>query len=327
MKLITILLAVVLAAAAAGDEVEKTPLQLRAEAACTEFDHLRTEAAKRERQTLLMALADTLETAGFDVHASHCLERAGIFSYQFAEYDKAMAIWDRGLQTARRSGDPKRIAALLNASAIGVSITGDNERAVELQLELILLRREIGDPKGEGGSWYNLAYSYAALYRVPEAIKAYRHALVLLREAENNYGVALSRNALSTALFTIGQIEESLALADSAVADAEREEAPLIIGTALGARAWKKQMLGRDVEALVDFERARQILVEGGVVRVAAATAVNHSRSLTALGRCQEALDLLEDAWLRARPGRDPRRTHCSPRRTRSRPRGVRSRG
>jgi tetratricopeptide (TPR) repeat protein len=308
MTLSSLLFALLVAALPASDgDPEKTPLQLRAEAACTGFDQLGSEAEKRERQDLLLALADSLEAEGFDVHASHCLERAGIFSYQFAEYDEAMDIWDRGLVAARRSEDGKRIAALLNASAIGVSVTGDNERAVDLQLELILLRRQIGDPRGEGSSWYNLAYSYEALYRVPEAIEAFRQALVLLQQAGNSYGVALTRNALSNSLFDIGQIEEALALADSAVADAEREGAPLLVGNALGARAYKRHVLGHDEEALEDFERARAILVEGGVVRVAATTAINHARSLTALGRCEEALVLLDEVW----PELDRAETHA----------------
>lgn len=278
-------------------EPEKVPLQLRAEAAMKGFDQLQTEGQKRERQQLLLALADSLEAGGFDVHASHCLERSGIFSYQFAEYDRAQVIWERGLEVARRSGDDRRIAALLNANAIGVSVTGDDERAVVLQQELILKRREIDDPRGEGVSWYNLAYSYEALYRMPEAIEAFRCALRLHLQTGNDYGAALTRSALANELFTIGQIQEAMALADSAVVDARRQGAPLLVGTALASRAGKLYLLGRHEAALDDFEASREILVTTGASRVAAANAIGEARVRTALGQCDDSLSLLDEVW------------------------------
>jgi hypothetical protein len=119
-----------------------------------------------------------------------------------------------------------------------VSVTGDNERAVELQQELVLIRRDTDDVRGEGISWYNLAYSYDALYRIPEAIQYFRHALGLQIEVENDYGIAISCSALSNALFAAGWIEEAMALADSAVVDADRLQATLLQGAALGGRGY-----------------------------------------------------------------------------------------
>ncbi len=293
---LVVLMTAAFALSAVAEDEPRSPLQLRAEAACRGHDRLKTREDKVERQELLIALADTLESAGNDVHATHCLERAGIFSYQFADYDQAMEIWEEGLALARRCGDQRRVAALLNACAIGVSITGDDEHAVGLQQELILLRREIGDVRGEGVSWYNLAYSYEALYRIPESIESLRQSLRLQLEARNNYGVALSRTALANGLFATGKIEEALALSDSAVTNAEHEGAPVLIGNALAARAEKYRQLGHHARALEDFERARAILVEGGVVRVAAANATSQAGSLVALGRAEEALALLDES-------------------------------
>lgn len=290
--LLNLTLAVALLAGAPAPE--KSALESRAEAAMRDFDQLRTEAERRSRQELLLALSDSLEAAGHDVHASQCLERAGIFSYQFGEYPRAQEIFDRGLAVARRSGDGRRIAALLNACAIGVSAMGDDARALELQQELILQRREIQDRRGEGVSWYNLAYSYVALYRIPEAIEAFRRALQLNLEVGNHYGVALTRSALAPELFWIGQIEEGLALADSAVTDARRQEAPVLVAAALGNRARMRTALGRFAPALDDFRQAGELARSNGLSRVAAAQAVGEARVLCALGRGEEAMELLD---------------------------------
>ena len=249
--------------------------------------------AIRER---LLAQADTLETVGDDVLASQCLERAGIVGYRLAEYENALAIWVRGLEVARRSGDNKRIAALLNAQAIGVSITGDNEGAVKLQLELITIRQEIGDVRGEGNSWHNLAFSYFALFQYPEGIDAISSALRLHREAENAFGMAGSMSTLANALFEVGQRQDALAMADSAVARARPLNNPSLLGSALQGRGRQLHHAGRYEDALADYEEAHTILDEGGVARVVALNDINWANALVSLDRCDEARTVIDEA-------------------------------
>jgi tetratricopeptide (TPR) repeat protein len=272
-----------------------TPLQSRAKRVLESYGQAKTKEDMAASRDALLSMADTLEAAGEDVLASHCLERAGIVCYRFAEYERGVRIGDRGLAVARRSGDRKRIAALLNFKAIMESARGNDALAVKLQTELIALRREDGDTRGEGVSWHNLAYSYFALFRTPEAIDALQNALRLHREAGNAWGAAVSMSSLSNSLFEVGRYDAALAMADSAVAAAVALNEPAVLGPALGGRAKQRHYAHRLDEALVDFERAHEILNRAGMARIAAGADINHAHVLVSLGRCEDALGLLDE--------------------------------
>lgn len=308
LAVLFLILALLLAHPAFGaeeDEKSQTPLQLRAKSLLRSYPEANTRDAQIEVREQLLAMADTLESEHEDVLASHCLERAGMVGYRLAEYESACAIWGRGLATARRSGDKKRIAALLNAQAVGVSITGDDESAVRLQTELIALRQELHDLRGEGISWHNLAFSYFALFRYPEAIDALSRALRLHREADNQFALAGSMGTLANALFEVGQTADALAMADSAVARCRAVEDPSLLGSALQGRGRQRHYVGRYEQSLVDFREAHQILSRAGDLRVTASNDLDWADALLSLGRCEEAQELVEDALEALRPIND----------------------
>lgn len=300
---IPLLLALALAAAggagadnAVQEPPRETALEARAKALLRSFARATTKEAMASVREQLLATADTLEAAGDDVLASHCLERAGMACYRFAEYDRAAEIWARGLAVSRRSGDSTRVAALLNARAVGVSIVGDDERAVELQTELIGLRRALGDVRGEGVSWHNLAYSYFALFKYPEAIDAISNALRLHREAGNTFGLAGSMGTLANALFEVGRVDDAMAMADSAVARSRSLGDPAILGQALMSRARQRHYAGRLEESLADYAEAHDVLTAAGAVRQAAVSDVNRADALISAQRCDDARAVIDAA-------------------------------
>jgi len=287
------------AATPSGDSTmdgQETPLELRAEDLLKSFPEAKSKKERTVVRRQLLAMADSLEAKSSLVLASQCLERAGMIGYYFGEFDAAVAAWDRGLGVARRSGDPRRIAALLNAKGIGVSATGDNETAIEIQSDLLPVRQELGDKRGEASTWHNLAYSYLALYRFPEAIECLEHAIPLHREVGNVYGLAASTLALSGALFQMGSLGDALVLADSAVVISQRVGQPQLTGLALGGRGLQLQEAGRSEDALADFDRAVDICAASGLARMLAITRVNRAATLTWLGRCDEAVAALVQA-------------------------------
>jgi CHAT domain-containing protein len=283
------------AAALAGEPADDSPLIARTRSVLGEYAKIQTKDQGEDVRQRLLALADTLETADEDVWASQCLERAGILDYRFARYDQALQIWERGLAAARRSNDRKRIAALLNAQASGTSALGDNERAIQLCTELLTLRRELGDVRGEGITWHNKGFSHLALYEYPEAFEALRHAMRCHREADNGFGLAGSQLALVSLLAADGQRSAALAMADSAVAAAQRLEAPDMLAACLNAQAMELHHLGRVDESLDAFARSRQIAQTAGAVQVAYGSGVNLADALISAGRPRQALELLDD--------------------------------
>jgi CHAT domain-containing protein len=294
---------------ATDEAADNTPLQVRARSLLRSYPEAKTREAQIVVREQLLAMADTLESAGEDVLASHCLERAGMVGYRLAEYDDASLAWERGLAVARRSGDKKRVAALLNARAVGVSISGDNDGAVVLQRELIDLRRELGDVRGEGISWHNLAFSYFALFRYPEAIDALARALRLHREAGNQFAIAGSMGTMANALFEVGRAGDALAMADSAVARARDIGDPSVLGAALQGRARQLHYAGRVDDALADFDEAHRILADAGDVRVSSLNDVNWANALVSGGDCARAAAVIDAARDALAPIGDPSQT------------------
>jgi CHAT domain-containing protein len=237
-----------------------------------------------------LALADTLERAGEFVLASRALEQAGILFYRSMEIDPALKAFDRGLDLARRSGDGVRIASMLNAKASGVSAAGDNAKALALQRELLALRRELGDARGEAITWYNLAVEQIALFQYPEAIASLRHAIRHSLAAQYPLGRALSANSLAHLLTKYGRIDEGLALADSAVATCERLDQPYYLAVALNTRAAIANELGRHAASLADLERALAEFRAGGYEASGDMIRTNRIDALVSLGRTDDVV-------------------------------------
>lgn len=244
--------------------------------------------AYRERA---LALADSLEAEEELVLATHCLARAGILSYRFNEMDTALATWERGLEIARRSGDDRRIAALLNAKANGLDRIGEHATALDMQRELLKLRRSLGDARGEAITLNSMALSQAALLQYPEAIQTVRAAMRLDDEAANPFGRALNANLLARLLLTYNQSEEALAQADTAVAVAERLDSPYTLAAILNGRAVVLSTMGRYEEGLADIERSLQEYAAAGYDASGDIVRVNRIDSLVELGRAEEAID------------------------------------
>lgn len=288
------------------DQAPDSPLVTRAKDHLKTFSDNRDQAGNEAYLATSLALADSLEEAGDLVLASHCLERAGILHYYAGEIDEAVVIWESGVEVARRSEDPQRIGALLNAKAIGISAGGDNLRALEVQWELLEFRRESGDLKGEGSTWHNIAYSQRALFQFPEAVESLRNAIRIHREFENIPGLAASYQSLAPLLDRYILFEEALAIADSAVVAAETADHLQFLGVALNARGEMQHRQGRDALALADLERSISILEETGATRLVGAGINNRADVLISLGRVEEALTEAERALVLVTEHGDP---------------------
>lgn len=294
------------AGAQGDDQAPDSPLVARAKGHLKTFNDNRDQAGNEAYLATSLALADSLEESGDLVLASHCLERAGILHYYAGEIDEAVVIWEGGVEVARRSGDPQRVGALLNAKAIGISAGGDNLKALEVQWELLEFRRGSGDLKGEGSTWHNIAYSQIALFQFPEAVESLRNAIRIHREFENILGLAASYQSLAPLLDKYILFEEALAIADSAVVAAETADNPQFLGVALNARGEMLHRQGRDAEALADLERSIAVLEEAGATRFVGAGVNNRADVMISMGRVEEALTEAERALVLVTEHGDP---------------------
>jgi len=272
-----------------AEEAPDSPLVQRAKEHIKTFNARRSGEENEAWRIRVLALADSLDTEGEYAMVAHCYERAGILDYYAGDLDAALETWDKGLTAARKSGEPKRIAALLNAKANGISAKGDNEAALAAHFETLALRQEMGDARGEGSTWHNIAYSQLALYQYPEAVESLRHAIRLHREAGNRHGLAVSYLSLAPRLESYVRFDEARAIADSAVATSFEVDQPQYIGTSLNARGDMHHRHGRDVEALADFDEAIAVLTQAGVDKFIGPAVSNRADVLASMDRFDEA--------------------------------------
>lgn len=276
--------------AARGAAARQSDLERRARALLNAWPEARTDFALRDE---LLAVADTLEIAESFVLQAECLGNAGITCYYLGDLERAIATWSRQLDAARRSEDPKAISSALNAMAVGVSASGDHERAVGLFEDLVHMRRTLGDVRGEAVATFNLSQAYERLYLLPEALDALSSAARLHLASGNTLGVANTFINRAGVVFRLGRSRTALSFADSAIALTSGSNLPGaqgIRGRALGAKAYFFDNMGLIEPALAHYDSATAILEDEGEVESLLIVRGNRMNALVQAGRYDDAL-------------------------------------
>lgn len=263
------------------------PLSTRAEAAMADRD-----APPEQRITTLSAYADSLAEVDAAL-AARCLERAGIAAYRINHLDEAVNLWRRGVDLARAADEKEAEASLLNALAIGYTVTGDVEAALPVYERALALRTALADTMGLSRTWGNLAQAYTNLGRVGEALAAVGEADKWTALAGNETGRIGSLLRKATLLGNLQRHEEALVLARDAMDLAAAGEDPDARGLAAMACGNALQDLGRAVEALPLLDAAAADLRGAGNDHAAVFADQARVQARMRLGRFAEALDLL----------------------------------
>jgi len=198
------------------------------------------------------------------------------------------------LDSARRAGDRRGEAWVLNNLGYALGITGDPDGIDCLQSSLAI-RREIGDRIGEAQAANNLADTYRSLGRTNEALELYQHALELNREVDR-YSEGVSLVNVGEALFDLDRAGEAIGYLQQArdiFAEVDYVDGA---GYAVHTLGLCYLSLRRDAEALSCLHEALSCHRAGGNRRGQAAT-------LTSLGTAQSRVGLAAEAresWARA---------------------------
>ncbi|HYO12171.1 MAG TPA: CHAT domain-containing tetratricopeptide repeat protein, partial [Thermoanaerobaculia bacterium] len=138
----------------------------------------------------------------------------------------------------------------------------DPERALVLHEQGLVLRRSLGDRRGEAMTLHNLAALFDALGEPRRAAELFERALALHRETGDRTSEAATLSSWGNALEQLGAPERALALYEEALA----------LRRALGSRngeavilanlGWVSRTLGKSEEALQRFEQAMALARE-----------------------------------------------------------------
>jgi tetratricopeptide (TPR) repeat protein len=185
------------------------------------------------------------------------------------------------LDSARRAGDRRGEAWVLNNLGYALGGTGDPDGIGCLQSSLAI-RRETGDRIGEAQAANNLADTYLSLGRTNEALELYRRALEVNREIDR-YSEGVSLVNLGTALLDLDRAGEAIGYLQQARDTFAEVDYVDGTGYALHELGRCYLSLRRDAEALSCLREALSCHRAGGNRRGQAAT-------LTSLGTAQSRL-------------------------------------
>ncbi len=146
------------------------------------------------------------------------------FKQKFAPYNKwILAVIGvavvveivRGIVAARANDDPPE-GVSGNLGNVYFSL-GKPRKAIEFCEQALMIRREIGDRKGEGIDLGNIGNVYADLGKPRRAIEFYKEALVIDREIGDRKSEGIDLFNLSMALNELGERAQAIANAEAAL--------------------------------------------------------------------------------------------------------------
>lgn len=127
----------------------------------------------------------------------------------------------------RRHADPATLGALLNNLAIVTSRQGDLDRAEELNLEGIEIKRKTGNDLGLGHSLHGLATVAQRKGQLDRAAELYRESLAIRHRVGDRRGTASSLEGVAMVLAALGEAEQAAILIGGAEALREALNTPI----------------------------------------------------------------------------------------------------
>jgi len=233
--------------------------------------------------------------AGLDDIAWKLAVAAGGFLYRWSYWTDSIACHRIGLASARRLGDRKGEAWVLNNLGM---VFGDQrlDNAIGYLQDALAIRREIGDRRGEAQTANNLAYSYQLRGRTDEAVGLLLQALDLQRQVRHRYGESVTLSNLGEAYLDLGDVDEAMGYLREALSIAREIGAQPIEGYVLTNLGQAHLNRGRVDEAVRCLRQAVSIHHTAGD-RYGEAHDLNH------LGQAERSAGrpaVAAEAWSRA---------------------------
>jgi CHAT domain-containing protein len=253
----------------------------------------------------LVAMADTLESAGLDSLASNARYRAAGVLVRLNREGEMENQLRLSIAAARRAGD--HLGELTATSYLAdAQVNRDPNAALETVHALIPRLQAIRSEAQLGAARSTEARAWMALGRARESLAAARRAAEHYRRAGKPIEEAYALGQQSQALRFLGRHREALVIADSTIALGRRRSIGRSLSRAYRERASCLRTLGRETEALEALDQAMAIDRQLGDVHNLASARRFKLSVLFALGRYRECVLQADSLLVSARGDRDP---------------------
>lgn len=225
------------------------------------------------------------------------LYRIGLTQLRLNRPAEARTVWQDALALARKGGDRRVEAGLLNQLGRAGRVLGEGAAAAESFGAALILWQELRDPGSEASTLNNLALLQQGLGQPEAALTSYQRALALYRQEGNRVLAATVLNNLGGLLDLLGRLPEAIDHYEQALAlarELEQKNAEADVSNNLGAAY---SQVGQPREAIEHYTTALAGFRALGDRRREAAALNNLGHLLLDLGSPEEARELLRQAF------------------------------
>ncbi|MEL7522048.1 MAG: tetratricopeptide repeat protein, partial [Cyanobacteria bacterium J06553_1] len=131
----------------------------------------------------------------------------GHYRILVAVYERLVAEWKTD---STESESQHKFGDLLRKLGNAYDSLGQYERAIDLQQQSLIIKREIGDRNGEADSLCNLGNAYKSLGQYERAIDFHQQSLIIKREIGDRKGEAASLGNLGNAYYSLSDYERAI---------------------------------------------------------------------------------------------------------------------
>lgn len=223
--------------------------------------------------------------------------------------DRVVRRLDEAEAIARAAGDGPRLGWVASYRAFQSTLAGRYRSAVESAREALAAAEAAGDGKLRVHAGYTLAVSAYSLGAYREAITTARATIATLSDAEVGARVGgatvpavLCRSYLALSLAEVGELAEALAVADAAIAIAQRVDHRYSEAAARYAAGLVLAARGETARAVEVFERGLGIARAGEFHLFESFLAAGLGITFVRSGRLADGTTLLEQAVQQAAP-------------------------
>jgi predicted ATPase len=243
----------------------------------------------------------------FEAAAPPLPAEAGLCRLCLANMARAVGEFTRSRDQARQAlalyrlgGNPRPIAAALNAVAVALAEVGDYAEAERLHREGLALRRALGDRRGVATALVNLGFIGLGQGQYTATQDYEREALAIFRELGYPMGEAVALNNLAVAYYYAGDHQAARPLLEDCVALCRDLGHRHIAAHALASLGAVTALLGDVTAGWRHIGEAMQMAGAISSVSARLSAVVNAAVLLGAQGQWETAASLL--AFARAHP-------------------------
>ncbi|MEB3179565.1 MAG: tetratricopeptide repeat protein [Nostocaceae cyanobacterium] len=224
------------------------------------------------------------------------LNQEGIQQLRQGKFREALETFQKVLVIRREIGDKRGEGVTLNNIGLVYRNLGQYPKALEFYQQALAIRKQVGDPAGEGVTLNNIGVVYRNLGQYPKALEFYQQALAITKQIGDKATEGTTLNNIGSVYDNLGQYPKALEFYQQALAITKQIGNQAGEGATLNNIGGVYDYLGQYPKALEFYQQALAISKEVGDKAGEGNTLNNIGLVYSHLGQYPKALEFYQQA-------------------------------